>query len=579
MAAEEFDLLGLFGSPAPQAPPAAANPAAAAGWTCPGCQRANTAEMLFCPACGHKRPQAESYKATSQAAPSAQQAAPVQPKVEAAISYPSAAEASKGPGVFRTTAERVQVSSQASAPGREAAAPPPAASAAAKASSEEEKSKIAHGLRLCPATSVTPAVQLVKRVDASQLKTPSSPTERRFVVRCEGRWRLRTSPTLASRVLGTMPSGTVVVSEDLGPDPPMQDGKFTGSLWVRVKCIETTDVSSITEIKYDESTGSLYVLRRNALGYGLYEVGCEPLEGAYINLSEERLSELRDDAIKVSDMNDEDVKMHWRLLEAAESVTGWFTGFTTSSQDEALGGFTETLDHPTVSRVSVDDVFEAKQRDQIKQAATALHHVTRKLLQAVGMNPDAAMGALQKDVRRRYQRLRENIIASASASEAVKQQPPPASQSPSQAGSPAAASLPANQASSEVIRFLDYCAYLARLGPWPEMTRELKQEFMGFSHKYTKDIEQLGITLARASRTVTSPDGSAVPGRTVSTDSASSAPGTSVVAAQSAGFTTLLDLSDAPAPVAARAVPAEAPKATAPFLPPPPKPSAGLGLL
>ncbi|CAE8614780.1 unnamed protein product, partial [Polarella glacialis] len=42
----------------------------------------------------------------------------------------------------------------------------------------------------------------------------SEPGQKHFIVRCEGRWRVRSAPSLSSKVIGTIAHGTKVLGQD-----------------------------------------------------------------------------------------------------------------------------------------------------------------------------------------------------------------------------------------------------------------------------------------------------------------------------------------------------------------------------
>merc|ERR1740123_308814 len=67
-----------------------------------------------------------------------------------------------------------------------------------------------------------------------------------------------------------------------------------GALWVKIVSLEAQESGGVSEIKRDSSSGGvLYALRRNALGYGLYETGVESVEGPLLVLNSALAMELR----------------------------------------------------------------------------------------------------------------------------------------------------------------------------------------------------------------------------------------------------------------------------------------------
>ena len=54
------------------------------------------------------------------------------------------------------------------------------------------------------------------------------------------------------------------------------------TLWVKVTKFEAQEQMGVSDIKRDTATGGgIYCLRRNAVGYGLYQDDTEPLTGGY----------------------------------------------------------------------------------------------------------------------------------------------------------------------------------------------------------------------------------------------------------------------------------------------------------
>ncbi|CAJ1436654.1 unnamed protein product, partial [Effrenium voratum] len=251
--------------------------------------------------------------------------------------------------------------------------------------------------------------------------------EKRYVVRCEGRWRVRNAPSLSSRVIGTVATGTVVIGEDWGGEIDskeivdleptgltQQDDRLTTEvlnkaltslteLWVKVTRLEAQEPMGVSEIRRDAAAGGIYCLRRNAMGYGLYQDDAEPLEGPMVLLPERLSLELRLDAQKAASERNEDVSLTWKLLGAAESLGRLFS--------DEVGLNNEDLKVPAKVR-RPEDMFELKQRDQLKKAVASVRApVTELVEKAVEQNLDGdLLAGLPKDLWRRFARLREALV-------------------------------------------------------------------------------------------------------------------------------------------------------------------------
>jgi len=349
------------------------------------------------------------------------------------------------------------------------------------------------------------------------------------MVRCEGRWRVRSAPTLGSKVIGTVSNGTILVAQDPGDEPhekvlPGADaptGDYMTSLWVKCFRFEAQEAGGVSELKRDAAAGgNLYCLRRNALGYGLYDVDFEPMEGTLVNLTEGLSTELRLDAQKAAADKSEDVSLTWKLLGAADSV-GRFFGF--GQDDEGFAGVTDEL-RPAARR-RPEEVFEVRQRETLKKAAGALNKATKRIIEKAGSADGDVMAALTpKDLVRRFARIRRDLAATASAAPVVvtiapvqASAPPPSAFLPGAAGTAdggvAAPEVEAPEGSVlELLRFAELCGRLERSGGWPELTSELRTEVVNFSVKHASQLEDyaryLGKIAAEGGRVAGSPPGS-----------------------------------------------------------------------
>jgi len=327
---------------------------------------------------------------------------------------------------------------------------------------------------------------------------------KRYIVRCEGRWRVRSAPSLSSKVIGTIAHGTVVIGEDcsgevdagtsgtapipafqqdtsLPPEVLQQALESLTSLWVKVTRLEAQEAMGVSDIKRDSATGrGIYCLRRNAMGYGLYQADKEPYDGPLILLPEHLGLELRLDAQRAASDRTEDVSLTWKLLGAAETV-GRF--FSLSGEDEA--GVNENIEAP--SRRRPEDLFEVKQREQLKKAVAALRAPMMDLVKASKEGKVDLLTGLPKDLARRFARLRSSLSA-ASRSNAVVV-PPQAGQE-EMTGQPPEEVAKVEGSIEELAGFTEVCEKLERTGSWTCVDAQLRQEVIAFSTKHAQEIQK-----------------------------------------------------------------------------------------
>lgn len=332
-----------------------------------------------------------------------------------------------------------------------------------------------------------------------------APGHKRFTVRCEGRWRVRSAPSLSSKVVGTISSGTIVVGqvcttegidplasraiapEELNAHPPeiAEAMRSITALWVQVTRFEPQEPLGVSEIRHDSASGGqLYCLRRNAMGYGLYQSDVEPMQGQLVNLPENLAVELRLDAQKASADKSEDVSLTWKLLGAAESFGRLFG--PSGETDE--GGMNEDI--KPIARRRPEDMFEVKQREQLKKAANSLRTPLEKLLaKAKEENSEHVdlLAGLPIEVRRRFARVRASLNASSSSSSNLVVPVIP-SEDPKAEATNEAQELAAEGSSVELQTFVQLCERLERTGGWCGLGLELRTEMMNFSSKHSRDV-------------------------------------------------------------------------------------------
>ncbi|CAK9006514.1 unnamed protein product [Durusdinium trenchii] len=348
-------------------------------------------------------------------------------------------------------------------------------------------------------TSTTGAMVNMGEDQASHPSSLEIESGKRYVVRCEGRWRVRSAPSLNSKVIGTIANGTIVFGEDCSgevhPETSVQDmeglmqqdesiepevlQKALGSLtalWVKVTKLEAQEPMGVSDIKRDTATGGgIYCLRRNAVGYGLYQENAEPLTGPLIHLPPGLGLELRLDAQRAASERTEDVSLTWKLLGAAESLGRLF------GSDES--GFSEDIKTP--SRRRPEDLFELKQRDQLKKALSSLRAPLVELVEKAKEGhheSQALLTTLPRDLSRQFARLRSSVLAAhAEANSLVVR---PMQETEEKSGGPLMGSI------EELSNFNAACEALERTGAWACLDAKIRQEVIAFSASHAQEIQK-----------------------------------------------------------------------------------------
>lgn len=354
------------------------------------------------------------------------------------------------------------------------------------------------------------AAKSAKESPADQVGTDEGSTLEpglsRYVVRCEGRWRVRTAPSLNSREIGSVCSGTVVIGRPVRGDAADStvctdnlDNKLINSrsakggkvdhhiapvdeLWVQVARFESHEPNGVTEIKRDMgSGGDIFCLRRNALGYGLYKVGEEQLDGPLLMLSQQMSAELRADAQKAHADKNEDVSLTWKLLGAAENVGRFFTSMSSNNND-AVGKNQEMI---AQIRRRPDDVFEVRQRELLRKSATSLKEACQKILSKAGALVDDGRdltAGMPKALNRKFSRLR-TVVVGASKTKTLVALPTAVTSERAQP------STPEEGSAEDINAFIKVCAYLEQAGGWPELRSDVRLQIIEFSSKHAADLE------------------------------------------------------------------------------------------
>jgi len=338
--------------------------------------------------------------------------------------------------------------------------------------------------------------QASSSVVRSTTLSESTGPPRQFTVRCEGRWRVRSAPSLNSKVIGSIAHGTIVFGEDEFPPGaprsveipnPLPEGvseacvKSLNCLWVRVRTMEAKEVGGVSEIKHDTASGgAMFCLRRNALGYGLYETDIEPLDGALLLLPDDLASDLRGDAQRTNVERNEDVSLTWKILGAAENISKFFSSPETS---DTVSGSSGELRAPLRKRP--EELFEVKQRELLKKAARSLAYATTKLISSVGDRLGQKDGTdltaiLPKDARSRYARLRAALAAAAAAMPGTDESVPNTAAEAQQGQEGSRADLQC---------FAEHCSRIERTGGWPELKHEVRLEIISFDKSHYGDLQ------------------------------------------------------------------------------------------
>eukprot|EP00930_Biecheleria_cincta_P035448 TRINITY_DN24382_c0_g2_i1.p1 TRINITY_DN24382_c0_g2~~TRINITY_DN24382_c0_g2_i1.p1 ORF type:complete len:451 (+),score=66.25 TRINITY_DN24382_c0_g2_i1:58-1410(+) len=357
-----------------------------------------------------------------------------------------------------------------------------------------------------------PASQLPQAEPIIRFFPPCQDTDnpeslRRFTVRCEGRWNLRDAPTFISNTLGTIAAGTIVVGEDsrtdglagvscsptsaeelhdVHPAEVVQAMQSITSLWVRVVRIELQEPSGI-EIKHDFSDSpQLYCLRRNDEGHGLYDSSVEPLEGPFIQLPDHLHVELRLDAARLKAHKAKEVSLTWMLFDAAGCLGNLFS-------PPAIDNATISENIEAVRESPITDIFEERQQEQIKKAASSVRAPLEKLIaQAIhdGNVYSDLLAGLQGEIRRRFARLRVSLANAADAS--LVSMDAQAEQSDADGSGPLV-----EGSAAELGEFVHLCERLERTGGPCWLNQELRTEVMSFSLKHAHDLHDYAKTYGK----------------------------------------------------------------------------------
>jgi len=236
-------------------------------------------------------------------------------------------------------------------------------------------------------------------------------------------------------------------------------------------------------------------------------------------------------------------------------------------------GFNEDLTQHLRRRP--DEVFEVRQREQLKKAAAALKKACQKIIAKAGDDrEDDVTAGLHKPVARRFARLRASLAAAAANEPLVvsrtQSRPYVAKAVGGASGTSAKHDEIVEGSVKDLQRFCDLCTHLEHAGSeWAELGSSLPQEIIGFSSKHANELEDYARKL-----------GKVVLPRPSSMDSAASLSSGSGVASPTGAEingTLLGDLTTASSASGAQGPGSSSPFAGLSFLPPPPKPTNSVG--
>lgn len=321
---------------------------------------------------------------------------------------------------------------------------------------------------------------------------------------------MRTSATLASKILGTLSNGMVVVGEEVDSErgggfkgwlqqetprnqPQPQEGalapaSFT-ALWVRVHRFEGPD-GAVVNLRKELIRNGAFCLRRNALGFGLYEVGVEATEGPLQALPEILALELHEDAYELSLGATEDVSLTWKLLGAVDSISQFFWKLAGTTEE----GGEITISHP---RRKPEDMLESKQRERLRKAAGALRSALEKIVDRAGSGQHVELlSRLPPDVRRPLLRLRESLVTSAPRAVMLcRKSGIPASPWLAEKAPAVEIEVQPKSDLEQLEQLIQMCRTMERQGSWPEMDRALRAEVISFSQTHVAALEEFAKSL------------------------------------------------------------------------------------
>lgn len=163
----------------------------------------------------------------------------------------------------------------------------------------------------------------------------------------------------------------------------------------------------------------------------------------------------------------EDVSFTWKLLGAAETVVQFFSSLRPIDEKNKFAAHSMRQTLPNPKRLHPNELFESRQRDQLRQAALSLKDAVTKLIAASGTTEaERATVRMPIEIRSRFTRLRLRLSETLGSQ---KQRLDP-------------------NATGNLERFVSMCNYLAQADP-AEVPHDVRQEFISFSQRHAQDLE------------------------------------------------------------------------------------------
>jgi len=351
-------------------------------------------------------------------------------------------------------------------------------------------------------TSGSPGPALSSYVPPEATSTTAKPkcAGRRFMVRCRNRWRIRSGPSLHSTHVGSIPNGTVVVAALSEANGVVDD---TARLWVNIADFEFPEQDSAALKILHGKRGTLWCLRRNKQGQGLYEIGVEPLDGELQSLPLELWAELKASKLNGQEQPTEEPTITHQVLNTVDSIVQFFSQLAPNRA--SVGPKAERIDHqPQLPKRMPNQLFEERQRKQVREATETLQRAVKYLISAAG-TADArlATATLSADISSRFRRLRRNVLSACKASNDAGDQAGPARPIRRQRSSDSAGVFGvlvegglASDLEDDMELFVENCQQVETAGT--QVSWDLRQELINFSQRHALDLERHGRFLMRS---------------------------------------------------------------------------------
>merc|ERR1719401_289516 len=164
----------------------------------------------------------------------------------------------------------------------------------------------------------------------------------------------------------------------------------------------------------------------------------------------------------------EDVSFTWKLLGAADKVVQFFSSLSPVEEKNRFASHSMRQTLPNPKRLQPNELFENRQRDQLKQAALNLKDGVTKLIAASGTtDAERATVRMPHEIRSKFARLRLRLLEAIGNGQQRRPEP---------------------SATASLDRFVSMCNYLAQCDP-AEVNHDVRQEFISFSQRHAQDLE------------------------------------------------------------------------------------------